>query len=146
MVWCLGFVTWLFNLLEGVLAIMDAIVEDLVQKWKIEDSKDLEIVRLEDLDQLSMMRFWLVGRLLTSKPFSASSLLGTMKRIWKTRDEVMTSEWNGSDSLLFYFRTASDRNMVMKGGPWRFNNAMLLLSPSDGKTDPTSVRLESQNF
>lgn len=115
-------------------------------KWKIEDTEDQAVVKLDDIEQLSIERFWLVGRLLTSKPYNPLSLINKMKNIWKTREEVEISEWNGSDRLLFSFRNNGDRQRVMRGGPWKFDNAMLILAKTDGGSDPTSVQLTSQNI
>lgn len=125
---------------------MDQLVDEMVQKWKIEDSVDVTIVKLDDLDQLAWKRFWLVGRLLTSKSYNVNSLMKAMNRIWRTREAVAVFEWDGCDRLLFSFRTNFDRSMVMRGVPWSFDNALLLLAPIDGKTDPLSVQLVIQNF
>lgn len=133
---------WLLTWVASLLTMMEQVVEDLALKWKIEDTEELATVKFGDIDQLTLKRFWLVGRLLTSKPYSSSSLMSKMKNIWRTREEVEISEWNGSDRLLFAFRNDGDRRQVMRGGPWKFDNAMLVLAVTDG-SDPTSVQLNT---
>lgn len=146
MVWLALFAVWCLQLLEALLTKMDVVVDDLAQKWKIEDTEDLEVIRLEDIEELTSNQFWPVGKLLTSKPYSAVSLSNKMGNIWKTRDKVTILEWKGSDRLLFAFGSDTDRKRVLRGGPWKFDNAMLILACSDGDTNPRSVQLESQNF
>lgn len=146
MVWLSLLVLWALSQLDNLLARMDKVVDDLVRQWKIDDTEELAIVKIDDIEQLSLKRFWLVGKLLTSKPYCALSLINKMKNIWKISGEVSISEWKGSDRLLFCFRNEIDRTRVMRGGPWKFDNAMLVLSCTDGGADPCSVQLNTQNF
>lgn len=69
-----------------------------------------------------------------------------LRRLWKTNEEVTISEWTADDRLLFSFRSHQDRRSVLRGSPWNFDNAMLLLNVTDGKSDPASIPLESQNL
>lgn len=138
--------SWALQFLDILLGRMDKVLEDLVQKWKIDDTKDLNVVKFDDIEQLSLRSFWLVGRLITSKPYSVLSLRNKMKQIWRIRDEVAISEWFGSDRLLFSFSNDSDRKRVLRGGPWKFDNAMLIMACYDGSADPTSFQLDVQNF
>lgn len=125
---------------------MEAIVNDMVQKWKIEDAADRAVLKIVKMEPFSVRRVWLVGKLLTEKQYNKGSLIHCMKKLWRTKEEVAISVWETSDRLLFSFRTEHDRNQVMRGSPWSFDNALLLLSATDGKEDPLSVKLETQGF
>lgn len=146
MVWGWWLLVLSLQYLEFFLVKMEEVVDGLLQKWSIEDAEDLTIVKIDDLDQLTLKRFWLVGRLLTSKPFCRDSLRSTMKRIWKTKGEISISEWGTGDRFMFSFRYEADRSRVLRGSPWSFDNALLLLAPTDGKADPSSIPLVSQSF
>lgn len=125
---------------------MEKVCDDLLQKWKIDEVEDQTAVKIASFDNFTLKRFWLVGRLLTEKQYNKFHFKQTMKRVWKTREEVIISEWEGSDRFLFAFRSDSGRKLVLRGSPWSFDNALLLLAISDGKTNPVSIPLETQNF
>lgn len=125
---------------------MDEVVDGMLQKWKISDANDLKVTLIEDIDQLGIKRFWLVGRLLTSKPYNKGSLKRLFLKLWKTKEEVTFTEWNEDDRFLISFRSFQDRRAVLRGSPWNFENALLLLNVTDGKSNPISIPLDSQNF
>lgn len=115
----------------------------LLQNWKISDAEDFNVVKVDDVDQLMEKRFWLVGKLLNSKPFNKDSLKYTMKRIWRTREAVTITEWKGGERFLFSFKTEQDRKMVLRGSPWSFDKALLFLSPTNGQEDPSAVPVDT---
>lgn len=125
---------------------MEKMCDELVQKWKIDDVEDLTAIKIDDITQFKTKRFWLVGRLLTEKSFSKASFRFTMKRIWNTKEEVFISDWEGSDRFLFSFRNEYDRRQVLRGSPWSFDNTLLVLSSTNGKSNPMATPLETQNF
>lgn len=144
-----GFLSVLVDLLEAVESYwkrMDEVVDGMLQKWKINDANDLKVTLIDDIDQLATKRFWLVGRLLTSKPYNKGSLKRLFLKLWKTKEEVVIKEWNEDDRFLISFRSHQDRRTVLRGSPWNFENALLLLTVTDGKSNPVSIPLDSQNF
>lgn len=141
-----GIFTWCIQLFAIFVSKMDEVVTRLLQKWCINDAEDLAMIKLEDHNQLAMNHFWLVGKLLNSKPFNKESLKHTMKNIWRTSEEVSVSEWKNGDRFLFSFKSELDRRRVLRGSPWSFDKSLLVLSPTDGNEDPSTVPLEKQNF
>ena len=133
-------VTWLIYWSVALFSLMEAIVKDMVQKWKIEDAKDLAVLKIDKTGPLSVKCFWLVGKLLTEKQYNKGYLIHAMKKLWRTKEEVAILMWEDSDRFLFSFKTEHDRNQVMRGSPWSFDNKLLLLSITDGKADPLSVK------
>lgn len=121
-------------------------MKDMAQKWKIEDAKDLAVLKIDRTESILVKCFWLVGKLLIEKQYNKGSLIHAMKKLWRTKEEVAISVWEDSDRFLFSFRTEHDRNQVMRGSPWSFDNTLLLLSIIDGKADPLSIKLETQWF
>lgn len=88
----------------------------------------------------------MVGRLLTTKVFHKEALIGTMKKIWHTWHEFSVVSLEDSTRLLFFFKSDFDMKKVMKGSPWTFDRALLLLAETNGSVDPVSVPLDTQNF
>ncbi|CAL8992515.1 unnamed protein product [Prunus brigantina] len=66
---------------------VDELVSGITSSLAISESEAVEVVGLEDLENLKAERFLLVGRLLATKAFHKEALIGTLKRIWHTREE-----------------------------------------------------------
>ncbi|CAB4320654.1 unnamed protein product [Prunus armeniaca] len=109
-------------------------------------SESVEVVGLEDLGNLKVERFLLVGRLLATKAIHKEALFGTLKRIWHTREEFTAVTLDNPKRFLFSFKSDFDRKKVMKGSPWTFDRALLLLTSTDGEVHPMSVSVDSQSF
>lgn len=146
-------IKWVCLLLEGLRCVLDflcssmeEVVDGLLKKCRLGEAVDLRVVKIGDIDQLTTKRFWLVGRLQTSKSYNMSSLKKMLLRLWQTREEVTITEWNEDNRLLISFRSHQDRRSVLRGSPWNFDNALLLLGVTDGKSDPSTIPLAFQNF
>ncbi|OMO60899.1 hypothetical protein COLO4_33689 [Corchorus olitorius] len=80
-------------------------------------------------------RPWLVGRILTEKPFNKQGFMNTMKSIWRLVKEVTIVEMD--DSLfLFKFQSEIDRDRVIDGCPWKFDNNLLGFAGYNGDLRP----------
>lgn len=99
--------------------------------WKtLEPTEEEESIIIADdpaeEDGNKESKYWLVGKLLTTKPFKDDDLTATMKLIWKTSREIeaVTVEKN---FFLFKFRNNRDQARILEGSPLNFNRHMLLL-------------------
>ncbi|CAB4292142.1 unnamed protein product [Prunus armeniaca] len=129
--------------IEWMMAAVDDLVPGLTSSLAISEYESVEVVRLEDLGNLKAERVLLVGKLLTSKAFHKEALFGTLKRIWHTREEFTAVPLNDPKRFLFSFKSDFDRKKVMRGSPWTFDRALLLLTSTDGEVDPMSVSVDS---
>ncbi|CAB4269088.1 unnamed protein product [Prunus armeniaca] len=132
--------------IEWMMAAVDDLVSGLTSSLAISESESVEVVGLEDLGNLKAKRFLLIGKLLTSKVFHKEALFGTLKRIWHTREEFTAVSLDDPKKFLFFFKSDFDRKNVMRGSPWTFDKALLLLTSTDGAVDPMSVSVDSQSF
>lgn len=48
--------------------------------------------------------------------------------------------------LSFGFDSARERSMVLRGGPWLYDGALLVLAEADNLAHPTRVPLQVQEF
>ncbi|BFG24484.1 hypothetical protein CerSpe_107580 [Prunus speciosa] len=133
------FFVWLMDPIDGI-------TQGLTRSLAILDAEAVKVVGLDDLDGLKATCFLLVGRLLTTKDYHKDSLVGTLKRIWHTREEFSSVTLEDSKHILFSFKSDLDRKRVMMGSPWTFDKALLFLSATDGSVDPHTVSLDLQNF
>lgn len=89
---------------------------------------------------------FLRGRLLTGKAFHKEALIGTMKPIWHTREQFTTVPLDDPTSFLFSSKSDFDRKKIMRGSPWTFERALLLLAATNGSVDPMSLLLDTHSF
>lgn len=120
---------------------MEDIASGMARRLAIDDDEDLKVVTLEDVGGSEVQRFWLVGKLLTTKEYHKEAFVSTMKKIWHVKGGVIITQWEDSDRWLFSFKSDFDRRKVFDGCPWTFDNALLLLAMMDGRSDPTQVPL-----
>ncbi|TXG69190.1 hypothetical protein EZV62_004125 [Acer yangbiense] len=66
----------------------------------------------------------LVGKILSHKRVNRDAFRAVMPRIWQT---CMDIEVVNDNTFLFYFRNHGDRFRILAGGPWCFDNSLLVL-------------------
>ena len=69
----------------------------------------------------------LIGKFLTCKPFNKKVAKNTVRRAWGLEDKVQIVEV-GSNLFQFKFDTEFDMERILKGGPWSFDNQLLMLT------------------
>ncbi|KAL6182434.1 hypothetical protein ACLB2K_043855 [Fragaria x ananassa] len=144
--WLLSVGEWFCFLVTWYLVKMDDIISGISKNLAIVDEEELNIVQVDDPKEIASGRYWLVGKLLTNKSYCFEALRNTMKRIWLVKGEVIIFKWEDSDRILFSFESDEDRGRVLRGSPWTFDNALVLLAAFDGASNPNSVPLETQAF
>lgn len=69
----------------------------------------------------------LIGKFLTCKPFNKRAAKNTLRRAWGLEDKVQMVEV-GSNLFQFKLNSEFDLERILNGGPWSFDNQMLLLT------------------
>lgn len=82
----------------------------------------------------------LVGRFLTGKSINVNAMKTKMADVWKPALGVNIKELEVG-VFLFQFFHKEDKAWVLRGGPWSFDNAMLVLAEIPNGEDPMSVPL-----
>ncbi|KAE9444894.1 hypothetical protein C3L33_23208, partial [Rhododendron williamsianum] len=89
--------------------------------------------------------FSLVGKLLTSKKFNVMVMKESLRRVWGSPENLRIVEVG--DNLYDHFRFDSESSLrkVLNGGPWNFENYLLVLQEWDlgMKADQVSFQLVS---
>ena len=85
-------------------------------------------------------RFYLVGRLNTTKPVIFDKFRSAVKTMWKTAEPVDVAA--RAERFLFTFNNERDMVRVRGGGPWCFQRAMIVLNDYDGFSDIRQVPLD----
>ncbi|KAK2647699.1 hypothetical protein Ddye_015188 [Dipteronia dyeriana] len=78
------------------------------------------------------MSMILVGKVLSTKPINRDAFIRVMSIIWKLKKGV-DIEPVTSNMFIFYFRDNEDRQKIIVGEPWSFDNALVALEIPVGK-------------
>ncbi|KAK1383567.1 CCHC-type domain-containing protein [Heracleum sosnowskyi] len=80
----------------------------------------------------------LVGKLLTSNPFSVEAMKNTMKVAWRVANGMVVREIENK-LFIFQFFSMSDKVKVLEDGPWAFDGAPLLLKEVEEGAQPSEI-------
>ncbi|KAK2458187.1 hypothetical protein QL285_005377 [Trifolium repens] len=80
----------------------------------------------EDGDHQNDLRWCLVGRFICDRPFHVNSMKVRMANLWSPVKGV-TIKQTKTGLFLFHFGHELDMEGVLKGGPWMFDNNMLII-------------------
>ena len=103
-------------------------VIDSLENMKL-TSEEEEIIDLPDdrrKEEIESCSLSLIGKFLTCKSFNKKAAQDTLRRAWGM-DEGMHIVEVGSNLFQFKFKTEFELERVFKGGPWTFDNQVLLL-------------------
>ena len=98
--------------------------------------------RKEEIESCSKS---LIRKFLTCKPFNKQAAQSTLKRVWGLKNKVQVVEV-GANLFQFKFQTEFDMERVLKGGPWMFDNHVLLLVMWQTGMTVGNIRFELASF
>uniref|UniRef100_A0A7N2LLH1 DUF4283 domain-containing protein n=1 Tax=Quercus lobata TaxID=97700 RepID=A0A7N2LLH1_QUELO len=90
--------------------------------------------------EIESCKLSLIGRFLTCKPFNKRAAKNTLKKAWGLENEVQIVEV-GANLFQFKFNTEFDLERIFNGGPWSFDNQLLLLTKWRKGMKADNVRL-----
>ncbi|KAF7150653.1 hypothetical protein RHSIM_Rhsim02G0038900 [Rhododendron simsii] len=121
----------------------DEVVE-LIGNCHLSDEED-DVIPIADevcKQAVEACSFSLVGKLLTSKKFNVTVMKDSLRRAWGSPENLHIVEVGDN---LFHFRFDSETNLrkVLNGGPWNFDNYLLVLQEweSGMKAEQVSFQL-----
>ncbi|KAH1128926.1 hypothetical protein J1N35_000304 [Gossypium stocksii] len=108
------------------------------------EAESWEIVQEESPTEQSF-NFCLVGCFLTATVVNFQSMRTVMANLWHPIGGVSIKDI-GEKRILFRFYCEVDRDRVLKGSPWTFNNHLLLISMLKEDDNPLEVPLNQAGF
>jgi hypothetical protein len=112
----------------------DLDVEDLLSKLHLSEAeKDGVVLAKEDQESLPAVKWMAAAKLLTTKDFSAFSLVSTMRFAWNPAKEVTFCSI-GKNLFVIQAFCLGDWKRIMEEGPWIFRGYALMLEEFDGST------------
>ena len=95
--------------------------------------------RLEAIEDYTLS---LMGKFLMCESFNKQALKNTMRRAWGLEDSLRIIEV-GPNLFQFKFTSEFDLNRVLRGGPWTFDNQLLLLKHWRRGMTVENIRMET---
>lgn len=121
------------------LIMADDLVEQCSKLNIVNEEED--ILELEDgcdEQQDAKISLRLVGRLLSEKPLNFEALKRTMLQVWSLKEGVFIRAPE-SNMFVFQFFHWKDREKVLHGRPWCFEQKLLVLQEIDKEVQPSKV-------
>ena len=104
-------------------------VTSILERMKLtsEEEKVIEIPEEGRKEGMESCTLSLIGKFLTCWPFNRKAAITTLKRAWSLEEGVQMIEV-GTNLFQLKFQTEFEMDQVIKGGPWSFDNQVLLLT------------------
>ncbi|GMY22288.1 protein at-4/1 [Fagus crenata] len=124
--------------------------EDLVEEWrKFSLTEDEAPGFMVDGDAMGNAKVLgshcLLGKLITDKYFNKEALKSSMLRLWGLACGI-TIQTIGANLFVFQFKDEFERERVLQGTPWLFDNHLLALIVFDGSCPAQQVRFTHSCF
>ena len=94
--------------------------------------------RSEEIDSCVLS---LIGKFLTCKPYNRKAAKNTLQKAWGLDKELQISKV-GSNLFQFKFQSEYDLDRILRGGPWSFDNQLLMLMQWKAGMNSKNVVLE----
>ncbi|KAL5736787.1 hypothetical protein ACOSQ2_031575 [Xanthoceras sorbifolium] len=99
-------------------------------------------VKIEGSKKLALS---LVGKLLAGRQTNREAFRIMIPKIWRLTNEVSV-ELVRDNIFAFHFQNALDKNRVLAGGPWNFDNSLLILEEPRGWGDISKMSFSKADF
>ena len=110
-------------------------------KLTSEDEKEIQVSEEGRTDEIDSCMLSLIGKFLACKPFNRSAAKNTLRKAWGLDKELQISEV-GSNLFQFKFQSEYELDQVFRGGPWTFDNQLLMLTRWSKRMNANNVVLE----
>ncbi|XP_021723977.1 uncharacterized protein LOC110691367 [Chenopodium quinoa] len=112
------------------------------------DDDDVGIVDLggvKSTEQANNFDLLLIGKVLTDRPYNVEDFRVTMKKSWALQNNLVIRVL-GPNLYAFQFFHWRDKEKVLNGRPWCFDNMLLILKEIDGNEQPEQIPLTQSPF
>uniref|UniRef100_A0A803L2P2 CCHC-type domain-containing protein n=1 Tax=Chenopodium quinoa TaxID=63459 RepID=A0A803L2P2_CHEQI len=124
--------------------------DDIADRWaqmsiNEEESNIVDISEVSSTEQEARVSLLLIGKLLTDRGVNFEAFKRTMIQSWMMKGKVVIRSL-GINLYAFQFFHWRDKERVMTGRPWCFEQNLLLLNSISGDEQPTEVSLTHSPF
>lgn len=120
-------------------------LETLYANLSIEDEEEGGIVLGREEVQEKKTTFVLIGKFLTEKNINLQAMQNVMASIWRPKEGVEIHDI-GAYRYSFVFYHVMDLRKVLEGGPWSFEQNMLIYKQQKEGEDPQEMELNEMEI
>lgn len=113
----------------------------LYAKLTIEDEEEGGVIVGSSEIQQHKESFILIGRFLTEKNINFNAMQNVLASIWRPKEGMEIHDIGDMRLYSFVFYHPMDVQKVVEGGPWSFEQGMLVYKQIAGDEDPKEVTL-----
>lgn len=118
------------------------VTESMVSlKLTSEEEEDIQVSDEGRMDEINSCALSLIGKFLTCKPFNRKAAKNMLQRVWMLDKELQIFEV-GINLFQFKFQSEYKLDRILRGGPWTFDNQLLMLTWSRTGMSANNVVLE----
>ena len=104
------------------------VTESMVSlKLTSEEEEDIQVSDEGRMDEINSCALSLIGKFLTCKPFNRKAAKNMLQRVWVLGKELQIFEV-GINLFQFKFQSEYKLDRILRGGPWTFDNQLLMLT------------------
>lgn len=115
-------------------------LEELYARLVLEDQDDGGVIVAEKEVQQTKTTYVLVGRFLTDRTINFNAMQNVLASLWRPREGMEVHDIGGH-RYSFVFYHPFDLQKVLEGGPWAFENNLLIYHKLKDDEDPHLVKL-----
>ncbi|XP_022132681.1 uncharacterized protein LOC111005481 [Momordica charantia] len=118
---------------------------NLLEEWKNFKLTSEEDKIAVDIDSSALegtgkcLELSLICKLLSKRSISCTVLKNTLKIAWKLDCKAFSVDIIGFNIFLFNFNRSSDRNRILRMGPWTFDRALIIIDNPVSLTKPLDM-------
>ncbi|XP_030970538.1 uncharacterized protein LOC115990910 [Quercus lobata] len=119
----------------------DVINSTVNLKLTAEEEEEIQVSEEGRTEEMDSCVLSLIGKFLTCKPYNRKAAKTTLQKAWGLDKELQISEV-GSNLFQFKFQSEYDLDRILRGGPWCFDNQLLMLTRWKAGMSAKNVVLE----
>lgn len=113
--------------------------EELIRKCKAITLKEEETDKISFIGTMrrkgeKLAAHCLIRKILRSREVNTEGLRTSMQQVWKSVREIKV-ESPGDNIFVFKFPSEIEKKIVLYGGPWHFDKALMILTEPSGVGD-----------
>lgn len=120
-------------------------LEEMYSRMMLEEEEEGGVVVGDEETIQATETYVLVGRLLTEKNVNFQAMQNVLASIWRPREGIEIHDL-GSQRYSFVFFHVLDLQKVLDGGPWTFEQNLLLHHKLEANEDPYQVQLNTTDM
>ncbi|XP_050222146.1 uncharacterized protein LOC126672240 [Mercurialis annua] len=123
-------------------------IASLCESLSLSDDEDLVVCDLGEKARNvgeSKIAHSLVGKVLSTKKVNREGFISAANYLWRTL-KPMVVESVGENMFVVHFESLEDRRRIMGGGPWRFQELLIVLEAPTGLGNYSTMKFDKTSF